>query len=122
MSQSPEAAAAPVLRARPIWLMGSKATSAPASRANSAVRSVELLSQTISSVSQLRRLNAPRFSRIVRSVCLINSSSLKAGTIIEILCTSHVLDDIVPELGTFNFGCAFHLAGKVVSNAFGGDG
>ena len=51
MSQSPVAALAPRLRARPIWLMGSKMTLAPAARATSAVRSVELLSQTMSSAA-----------------------------------------------------------------------
>src|SRR5688500_20161644 len=51
-SQSPEAHDAPVLRARPIWLIGSKTTIAPASAAISLVRSVELLSQTISSLPQ----------------------------------------------------------------------
>src|SRR5204863_1944061 len=51
-SQSPDAAAAPALRAREIWLSGSNTTCAPAARATSAVRSVELLSQTMSSVDQ----------------------------------------------------------------------
>ena len=46
ISQSPVAAAAPVLRARAIWLMGSNTTLAPAARANCAVASLELLSQT----------------------------------------------------------------------------
>ena len=48
-SHEPEEAAAPVLRARLIWLTGSKTTEAPAARATSAVQSVELLSQTMTS-------------------------------------------------------------------------
>ena len=48
-SHEPEAAEAPVLRARLIWLTGSKTTEAPEARATSAVRSVELLSQTMTS-------------------------------------------------------------------------
>src|SRR5206468_120823 len=49
-SQSPEAAEAPLFRAREIWLTGSNTTDAPAARAFSAVRSVELLSQTMTSL------------------------------------------------------------------------
>jgi len=60
MSQSPVAARAPELRARAIWLTGSKTTLAPAARAMSAVRSVELLSQTMISLCQPSRVKASR--------------------------------------------------------------
>ncbi len=46
-SHSAATAVEPVLRARPIWLTGSKITLAPAAAATAAVESVELLSQTI---------------------------------------------------------------------------
>src|SRR5207237_1160243 len=55
-NQSPVAAAAPLFRAREIWLIGSKTTVAPAAMASSAVRSVELLSHTISSVGHPLRV------------------------------------------------------------------
>ena len=45
----PAEARAPALRAREIWLTGSKTTRAPSAAATSAVRSEELLSTTISS-------------------------------------------------------------------------
>src|SRR6266567_1612820 len=49
-SQSPVAAEAPLLRAREIWFIGSSTTVASAARAFSAVRSLELLSQTMISL------------------------------------------------------------------------
>src|SRR6266487_3756040 len=57
--QSPRARAAPVLRARPIWLTGSNTTCAPAPFAISAVRSVELLSHTIRSEEHTSELQSP---------------------------------------------------------------
>ena len=84
ISQSPLAAAVPLLRARPIWLIGSKTTCAPAACASSAVRSVELLSHTINSLAQPRCENAAVAMLIRRSVSAISFSSLKAGTMIEI--------------------------------------
>ena len=84
ISQSPVAAAAPVFLARAIWLMGSNTTLAPPALASSSVRSVELLLQTINSVSQLHRENSVIASRILASVSPIRRSSLKAGTTIEI--------------------------------------
>ena len=51
---------APQLRARPIWFTGSKTTVAPAVRAMSAVRSAELLSQTMSSEAKPAVVNAAR--------------------------------------------------------------
>ena len=57
-SQSPVAAAAAALRARPIWLTGSNTTRAPAAAAIAGVASLELLSQTISSVVQPRAVKA----------------------------------------------------------------
>ena len=83
-SQSPLAAAAPEFLARAIWLIASKTTIAPATRAISAVWSVELLSQTINSVSQPIFTNAPAADLICTSDSPIKSSSLKAGTTIEI--------------------------------------
>ena len=70
------AAAAPVFRARPIWLIGSKTTAAPPARATSAVRSVELLSQTMISLSQPRSVNAVRAACTARSVAGNSFSSL----------------------------------------------
>src|SRR6266540_5284288 len=83
-SQSPVAAAAPVLRAREIWLTGSKTTVAPAARAFSAVRSVELLSHTMISLSQPSKEKAPAAALILRSARAMNFSSLNAGTMTEI--------------------------------------
>jgi hypothetical protein len=57
-SQSPEAARAPALRALAIWFIGSNTTHVAAARASSAVRSFELLSQTISSLDQPRARTA----------------------------------------------------------------
>jgi hypothetical protein len=65
-------------------LTGSKTTVAPAARAISAVRSVELLSQTINSVSQPMRVNAPAADLIRASDAPSSRSSLNAGTTIEI--------------------------------------
>src|SRR3954462_251295 len=78
-SQSPRAARAPVLRAREIWFTGSNTTSAPASRAIAAVRSMELLSHTMSSASS----NAVMAARIAASEAARTFSSLKAGTTTE---------------------------------------
>jgi len=72
------------LRARLIWFTGSKTTRAPAARAISAVRSVELLSQTINSDAQPRRSNASMAARMVGSVSGSSRSSLNAGTTTEI--------------------------------------
>src|SRR5215831_11966619 len=83
-SQSPLARAAPVLRARAIWLTGSNTTVAPSARAISAVRSVELLSQTIVSVAQPRASNAADAARTLASVAGSSFSSLNAGMTIEI--------------------------------------
>src|SRR5688572_30981790 len=83
-SQSPEAHHAPVLRARPIWLIGSKTTIAPAAAAISAVRSLELLSHTISSISQPAAANADDAALIAASDRGSRRSSLNAGTTIEI--------------------------------------
>jgi hypothetical protein len=83
--QSPSAAAAPALRARLIWFTGSNTTRAPASRAISAVRSVELLSHTMSSDVQPRRSNASMAAWMLRSDSGSNRSSLNAGTTTEIL-------------------------------------
>src|SRR6266581_6634231 len=108
--QSPPARAAPVLRARPIWLTGSNTTCAPAPFAISAVRSVELLSHTISSDSQPSRANPPMAARIPESEPGSNRSSLKAGTTTEIFIfldvtpgswTRHPLAD---DLGQENRG------------------
>ena len=33
----------------------------------------------------------------------------------------HMLDDIIAELRAFDFGGAFHLAGEIIGDAFGGD-
>src|SRR5437773_8811285 len=82
--QSPRARAAPVLRARPIWLTGSNTTCAPAPFAISAVRSVELLSHTISSDSQPRRAIPSMAARMLESEPGSNRSSLNAGTTTEI--------------------------------------
>ncbi len=56
-SHDPTAAAAAALRAREIWFTGSKTTRAPWARAMAAVPSLELLSQTISSLVQPRDSN-----------------------------------------------------------------
>jgi len=67
------------LRAREIWLCGSNTTRAPAARAISAVRSVELLSQTTSSqppAASKARAAALMFSSVPAS----SRSSLNAGT------------------------------------------
>ena len=84
MSQSPDAAAAPEFRARAIWLIGSKTTLAAAARAISAVLSVELLSQTMSSVSQPRLRKAGKAALMWRRVSPRRRSSLKAGMMTEI--------------------------------------
>src|SRR5215471_18106489 len=83
-SQSPLARAAPALRARAIWLTGSNTTVAPSARANSAVRSVELLSHTIVSVAQPRASNASAAARTLASVAGSSFSSLNAGMTTEI--------------------------------------
>src|SRR5260370_22023927 len=57
------------------------ALSAPA---KSAVPSVELLSQTMSSLSQPSEAKAAVAARMLRSVAVINFASLNAGTITEI--------------------------------------
>jgi hypothetical protein len=72
-----------LFRARAIWLTGSKTTRAPAARAISAVRSSELLSQTINSAGQPRSANASMAQRMLRSESANSRSSLKAGTTIE---------------------------------------
>src|SRR5919106_319316 len=83
-SQSPVALAAPALRARAIWFTGSKTTIAPAAAAISAVRSVELLLQTINSDDQLTASNACMAARMLLKVSGSRRSSLKAGTTTEI--------------------------------------
>src|SRR5206468_3744049 len=83
-SQSPVAAEAPLLRAREIWFTGSNTTVASAARALSAVRSLELLSQTIISLSQPSEEKARVAALILRSARAMNFSSLNAGTMIEI--------------------------------------
>src|SRR5262245_54845174 len=83
-SQSPLAARAPALRARAIWFTGSKTTMASAERASSAVRSVELLSHTISSLAQPRNVNAARAAFTLAREEAISFSSLKAGMTMEI--------------------------------------
>ena len=83
-SQSPAAAAAPQFRARAIWLTGSKTTRAPAARDNSAVRSVELLSQTMISLLHARREKAVMAALTWRNVSPMSCSSLKAGMMTEI--------------------------------------
>lgn len=88
MSQSPVAAEAPRLRAREIWLIGSKITMAPASRAISEVRSVELLSQTTISQCQPRSVKALQAERIAARDLPSSFSSLKAGTTTEIFINS----------------------------------
>src|SRR6266849_6599778 len=82
--QSPPAQAAPALRARPIWLTGSNTTCVPKPFAISAVRSVELLSHTISSDSQPSRANPSMAARMLESEPGSNRSSLNAGTTTEI--------------------------------------
>src|SRR5437016_1132519 len=82
--QSPPAQAAPVLRARPIWLTGSNTTCAPRPVAISAVRSVELLSHTISSDFQPSRANPSMAARTLESEPGSSRSSLNAGTTTEI--------------------------------------
>src|SRR2546427_9268087 len=83
-SQSPVAAEAPLLRAREIWFTGSNTTVASAARAFSAVRSVELLSQTMISHCQPSEEKAAVAALILRSERAMNFSSLYAGTMIEI--------------------------------------
>src|SRR5262245_57897888 len=83
ISQSPEAAAAPQFRARAIWFCDSNTTVAPAARAISPVRSVELLSHTINSLSHLRHANDWVADWIARRESPINRSSLNAGMTIE---------------------------------------
>src|SRR5438552_17576908 len=97
-SQSPRARAAPVLRARPIWLMGSNTTCAPAPLAISAVRSVELLSHTISSDSQPRRANPSMAARMLESAPGSNRSSLNAGT------TTEIFISLAPVSAYYRFG------------------
>lgn len=82
-SQSPVATDAPQFRAREIWLIGSKTTLAPAATAISAVRSVELLSQTINSHSHPRATNPSAASVNARRFSPNSFSSLKAGTTTE---------------------------------------
>ncbi len=91
MSQLPVAAATPALRAREIWFTGSNTTVAPAARAISAVRSVELLSQTINSVSQPIFANAAAADLILASDSPSSRSSLNAGMTIEIFTGRNVL-------------------------------
>ena len=55
--------------ARPIWLIGSKTTIAPAAAAISPVRSVELLSQTTTSVVQPAAANADEAALMAASDC-----------------------------------------------------
>src|SRR6185436_17137044 len=57
---------------------------APAPRANSAVRSVELLSHTINSISHPSRLKRSPAARMLPSVARMSFSSLNAGTMMEI--------------------------------------
>src|SRR2546427_2244121 len=83
-NQSPVAAEAPLLRAREIWFIASNTTVASAARAFSAVRSVELLSQTMISLSQPSEEKASDAALILRSERAMNFSSLNAGTMIEI--------------------------------------
>src|SRR6267142_5805701 len=64
---------------------------APAARAISAVRSVELLSHTINSTSQLRRVKASDASWISASDAPSSRSSLKAGMTMEIFTPRNVL-------------------------------
>src|SRR5439155_1572933 len=87
--QSPRARAAPVFRARPIWLTGSNTTCAPAPLAISAVRSVELLSHTISSDSQPSRANPSIAAPMLESEPRSNRSSLNAGTTTEIFISAY---------------------------------
>jgi hypothetical protein len=75
-SHSPVAAAAPQFRARAIWLIGSNTTRAPSARAISAVRSVELLSHTINSVSQPRSRKADAAAWMLRNEAPSSFSSL----------------------------------------------
>ena len=84
MSQSPVAPRAPVFRARLIWFTGSKTTVAPAARAMSAVRSVELLSQTTISLSHPSEAKAARAASMLRRVSPRSFSSLNAGMTMEI--------------------------------------
>src|SRR5881397_774274 len=83
-SQSPVAPEAPLLRAREIWFIGSNTTVASAARAFSAVRSAELLLQTMISLSQPSAEKASVAALILRSERAMNFSSLNAGTMIEI--------------------------------------
>src|SRR5881409_2917069 len=83
-SQSPVAAEAPLLRAREIWFIASNTTVASAARAFSAVRSVELLSQTMISLCQPSEEKASVAALILRRERAMNFSSLNAGTMIEI--------------------------------------
>ncbi len=89
------AAAAPEFRARAIWLTGSNTTVAPPPRAAiSAVRSVELLSHTINSTSQPRRVNAPAAALICASDSPSNRSSLNAGMTMDILNAGNVAANV----------------------------
>src|SRR5205809_7543006 len=83
-SQSPVASEAPLLRAREIWFIGSNTTFASAARGFYAVRSVELLSQTMISLSQPSEEKASDDALIVGSERSINFSSLTAETMNEI--------------------------------------
>src|SRR6185312_2941343 len=83
-SQSPPAAIPPRFRAREIWFTGSNTILAPAARAVFAVPSVELLSQTITSLSQPSSENAALASWMAPSERAIIFSSLNAGTTMEI--------------------------------------
>src|SRR5881392_3170163 len=91
-SQPPVASEAPLLRAREIWFIGSNTTVASAARAFSAVRSVELLSQTIISLSQPSEEKASVAALILRSERAMNFSSLNAGTMTEILMMRSLTD------------------------------
>ena len=84
INHSPVATAAPAFRARLIWLMGSKTTFAPPLRASSAVRSVELLSQTMVSTVQPSSPKVDDAAAMRSNVSGISFSSLNAGMMIEI--------------------------------------
>src|SRR5947208_8844477 len=92
-SQSPVAAEAPLFRAREIWLSGSKTTMAPAARAFSAVRSVELLSQTMISLSQPNAEKVSVAAMILRKARAMYFSSLNAGTMTEIFIVSSLMNE-----------------------------
>src|SRR5437773_6706125 len=100
--------------------MGSKTTLAPAARANSAVLSFELLSQTMISVSHPRSRKTSAAALMCCRVSAMRRSSLNAGITIEIFKPKlHMLDDIISELRALDFRTAFHLSREVVGDAFG---